>query len=393
MILSDLSVRRPVLAAVISLLLIAFGVVAFDLLPLREYPDIDPPVVSIETAYRGASAAVVETRITQLIEERISGIAGVESISSSSMDGVSEITIEFSLERDIDAAANDVRDRVGGVLDQLPREADAPDIRKQDSSGRVILWMSLVSDRLDRLELTDYANRYISDRFAVIDGVAQIYVSGGLDYAMRIWLDRDALAARSLTVADVEAALERENVELPAGTIRSAERDFVVRMERGYRTAEDFRALVLGKGSDGYLVRLGDVAEVQLGAAENRKQFRANGVPMVGIGIIKQSNANTLAVARAVKRERDRANESLPEGMQLVQSWDSSVYIESAIDEVYKTLAIAALLVVGIIWLFLGDMRAMLVPAATLPVSLIATCIVLYFFLSLIHISEPTRPY
>ncbi|MBK6583068.1 MAG: efflux RND transporter permease subunit [Gammaproteobacteria bacterium] len=380
MILSDLSVRRPVLAVVISLLLIAFGAVAFDLLPLREYPDIDPPVVSIETAYRGASAAVVETRITQQIEDRISGIAGVESIASSSMDGVSEITIEFSLERDIDAAANDVRDRVGGVLDQLPREADAPDIRKQDSSGRVILWMSLVSDRLDRLELTDYANRYIADRFAVIDGVAQVYVSGGLDYAMRIWLDRNALAARSLTVADVEAALERENVELPAGSIRSTQRDFVVRMERGYRSVGDFRALVLGKGSDGYLVRLGDVAEVELGAAENRKQFRANGVPMVGIGIIKQSTANTLAVARAVKRERDRANLSLPDGMQLLQSWDSSVYIESAIDEVYKTLAIAALLVVAVIWLFLGDMRAMLVPAATLPVSLVATCIVLYFF-------------
>jgi multidrug efflux pump len=380
MMLSDLSIRRPVLAAVISLLLIAFGSVAFERLPLREYPDIDPPIVTIETTYRGASAAVVETRITQPIEDRIAGIAGLDSITSSSEDGVSVIQIEFTLERDIDDAANDVRDRVGGVLNQLPAEADSPNIRKQDSSGRVILWLSLVSDRMDRLELTDYANRFVADRFAVIDGVAQIYVSGGLDYAMRIWLDRNALAARALTVADVEAALARENLELPAGTIRSEERDFVVRMERGYRTPEDFSQLVLGKGSDGHLVRLGEVATVELGAAEHRKQFRANGVPMVGIGVIKQSNANTLAVARAVKAERDRANKSLPEGMRLLQSWDSSVFIESAIAEVYKTLFIAAGLVMLVIWLFLGDLRAMLIPAATLPVSLVATFIVLYFF-------------
>ena len=380
MMLSDLSVRRPVLAAVLSLLLIAFGAVAFDLLPLREYPDIDPPVVTIETTYRGASAAVVETRITQPLEERIAGIAGLDAISSGSEDGVSLIQLEFTLERDIDDAANDVRDRVGGALDQLPAEADAPDIRKEDASGRVMLWLNLVSDRMDRLELTDYANRFIVDRFAVIDGVARVQVSGGLDYAMRIWLDRDALAARSLTVADVEAALARENLELPAGAIRSEQRDFVVRMERGYHSAEDFRQLVLGKGGDGHLVRLGEVATVELGAAENRRQFRGNGVPMVGIGIVKQSNANTLAVARAVRAERDRTNLSLPEGMELKQSYDSSVFIESAIAEVYLTLFIACGLVMVVIWLFLGDTRAMLIPAATLPVSLIATFIVLYFF-------------
>jgi len=380
MILSDVSVRRPVLATVLSLLLLAFGAVAFDLLPLREYPDIDLPVVTIQTSYRGASAAVVETRITQPIEDRIAGIAGLDTVSSRSEDGVSTIQLEFSLERNIDDAANDVRDRVSGVLDDLPNEADAPDIRKQDSSGTVMLWMSLVSDRMSRLELTDYANRVLADRFAVIDGVAQIYVSGGLDYAMRVWLDHDALAARSLGVSDVEAALARENLELPAGTLRSLERDFVVRMERGYRTAEDFRQLVVGKGGDGHLVRLGEVALVELGAAENRKQFRANGVPMVGLGVIKQSTANTLAVARAVKAERERLQSSLPEGMRILRSYDSSVFIESAIHEVYKTLLIAALLVVAVIWLFLGDTRAMLIPAATLPVSLVATFIVLWAF-------------
>ena len=380
MIISDVSVRRPVFAAVISLLLMAFGAVAFDLLPLSEYPETDPPVVTIDTEYRGAAAAVVETRITQPIEERIAGIAGIESVSSTSGDGRSTIEIQFSLARDIDDAANDVRDRVSTVLKDLPREADSPVVAKQDASDRVILWLSLVSERMDRLALTDYGNRFVADRLATIDGVARVRVSGGLDYAMRIWLDRRALAARNLTVADIEAVLQRENVELPAGTIRSVERDFVVRLERGYRTAEDFRSLVVGKGSDGYLVRLGDVATVELGAAENRRQFRANGVPMVGIGIIKQSNSNTLAVARAVKAERDRIDASLPEGMHLLQSWDSSVYIESAILEVYITLGIAAALVMLVMLVFLGDLRAMLIPAATVPVSLIGTCIVLYFF-------------
>ena len=380
MIISDVSVRRPVFAAVISLLLMAFGAVAFDLLPLSEYPETDPPVVTIDTEYRGAAAAVVETRITQPIEERIAGIAGIESVSSTSGDGRSTVEIQFSLARDIDDAANDVRDRVSTVLKDLPREADSPVVAKQDASDRVILWLSLVSERMDRLALTDYGNRFVADRLATIDGVARVRVSGGLDYAMRIWLDRRALAARNLTVADIEAVLQRENVELPAGTIRSVERDFVVRLERGYRTAEDFRSLVVGKGSDGYLVRLGDVATVELGAAENRRQFRANGVPMVGIGIIKQSNSNTLAVARAVKAERDRIDASLPEGMHLLQSFDSSVYIESAIEEVYITLGIAAALVMLVMLVFLGDLRAMLIPAATVPVSLVATCIVLYFF-------------
>jgi len=380
MIISDVSVRRPVFAAVLSLLLMAFGAVAFDLLPLSEYPETDPPVVTIDTEYRGAAAAVVETRITQPIEERIAGIAGIESVSSTSGDGRSTVEIQFSLARDIDDAANDVRDRVSTVLKDLPREAESPVVAKQDASDRVIIWLSLVSERMERLELTDYGNRFVADRLATIDGVARVRVTGGLDYAMRIWLDRRALAARNLTVADIETVLQRENIELPAGTIRSLERDFVVRLERGYRTADDFRQLVVGKGSDGYLVRLGDVATVELGAAENRRQFRANGVPMVGIGIVKQSNSNTLAVARAVKAERERIDASLPEGMHLLQSWDASVYIESAILEVYITLGIAAALVMLVMLLFLGDLRAMLIPAATVPVSLVATCIVLYFF-------------
>jgi multidrug efflux pump len=377
MILSDISVTRPVLAAVLSLLLIAFGLLSFDRLPLREYPDIDPPVVSIETIYPGAAANVVETRITELIEDRVAGVEGIRFLDSKSEDGRSVINIEFSIKRDVDAAANDIRDRVSTVLDDLPDEADPPEIQKVDSNEDVIMWLNLASVRMSVPELTDYASRYLVDRFSVLDGVARVRVGGGQIYAMRIWLDRRELAARGLTVADVEAALRAENIELPAGSIDSGERQFTVRVRRSFRTADDFSRLVLARGDDGYLVRLGDVARVERGAAEDRLFFRGNGVPMVGIGIIKQSTANTLAVARAARAEVQRINPTLPEGMAIEQSYDSSVFIEGAIREVFKTLGIAIALVITVIYLFLGGVRAMLVPAVTVPVSLVATFSVL----------------
>jgi len=377
MILSDISITRPVLAAVLSLLLIAFGLLSFDRLPLREYPDIDPPVVSVETTYPGAAANVVETRITELIEDRIAGVEGIRFIDSKSEDGRSVINVEFSINRDVDAAANDIRDRVSGVLDDLPDEADPPEIQKVDTNEDVIMWLNLASEHMSVPELTDYATRYLVDRFSVLQGVARVRIGGGQIYAMRIWLDRRELAARGLTVADVEAALRAENLELPAGSIDSGMRQFTVRIKRNFRTADDFAQLVLARGSDGYLVRLGDVARVERGAAEDRLFFRGNGVPMVGIGIIKQSTANTLAVARAAKSEMRRLNQTLPDGMAIKQSYDSSVFVEGAIREVFKTLGIAILLVILVIYLFLGGVRAMLVPAVTVPVSLIATFSVL----------------
>jgi multidrug efflux pump len=377
MILSDISVKRPVFAAVMSLLLIAFGLVAFDRLPLREYPDIDPPLVTVTTSYPGAAANVVENRITELIEDRISGVEGIRYISSLSEDGRSRITIEFNIDRDVDAAANDIRDRVAAILDDLPVEADPPDIRKEDSNEDVIMWLNLQGAGMSIPELTDYARRYLVDRFSVLDGVARVRVGGGQFYAMRIWLDRSELAARNLTVADVEDALRAENLELPAGSIDSEQRQFTVRTERTFLDAADFSRLVLARGADGYLVRLGDVARVERGTAEDRLFFRGNGVPMVGIGITKQSTANTLAVAKAAKAEMARINTTLPEGMAIKQSYDSSVFVEGAIREVYKTLSIAILMVIGVIYLFLGSVRAMLVPAVTVPVSLIATSMVL----------------
>ncbi len=378
MILSDVSVTRPVFASVLSLLLIAFGLVAFDRLPLREYPDIDPPVVSVETLYPGAAANVVESRITQLIEDRIAGIEGIRFIESGSEDGRSSITIEFDVDRDIDGAANDVRDRVSTIFDDLPDEAEPPEIQKVDSNEDVIMWLNLVGDGMSVPELSDYARRYLVDRFSVLDGVARVRVGGGQTFAMRIWLDRKALAARGLSVSDVEDALRAENLELPAGSLDSVDRQFTVRVARAFRTAEDFAQLVLAQGDDGYLVRLSDVARVEKGAEEDRTFFRGNGVPMVGIGIIKQSTANTIEVADAAKAEMARVNPTLPEGLQIRQSYDTSVFIKGAINEVYKTLGIAIALVITVIFVFIGSVRAMLVPAVTVPVSLIATFLVLW---------------
>ncbi|MCU7865702.1 MAG: efflux RND transporter permease subunit, partial [Candidatus Thiodiazotropha sp. (ex Lucinoma borealis)] len=377
MILSDLSVKRPVFASVLSLLLIAFGLVAFDQLPLREYPNIDSPVVSIETLYPGAAANVVETRITQLIEDRISGVEGIRFISSVSEDGRSVVTIEFDVNRDIDGAANDVRDRVSAIMDKLPLEAEPPEIQKVDSNEDVIMWLNLASDQMTVPELSDYARRYLVDRFSVLDGVARVRVGGGQTFAMRVWIDRQALAARGLTVTDVEQALRAGNLELPAGSIDSVDRVFTVRVDRTFHTANDFAKLVLARGNDGYLVRLGEVARVEKGAEETRTFFRGNGVPMVGIGIVKQSTANTLTVADAAKDEMVRINATLPMGMEIKQSYDTSIFIKGAISEVYKTLFIAIALVVGVIFLFLGSVRAMIVPAVAVPVSLVATFLVL----------------
>lgn len=378
MILSDVSVTRPVFATVISLLLVAFGLVAFDRLPLREYPDIDPPIVTVDTAYPGAAASIVETRVTQVIESRISGVEGIRYISSTSEDGRSRITVEFDINRDIEAAANDLRDRVSGILDNIPEEADPPEVQKTDSNDDVIYWLSLTSDRLDSLELTDYARRYLEDRMSILPGVARIRIGGGLDYSMRVWVDRQKLAARNLTVADIETALRAENVELPAGDVESVDRQFTVRLQRSYRTPDDFKNLVISRGDQGYLVRLGDVARVEKGAVEDRTLFRGNQRSQVGIGIIKQSKANTIAVVDAARAEAAYIGKSLPEGVRLEQSYDTSVFIRSAIKEVYIALFIAVTFVIGIIYLFLGSWRATLVPAVTLPVSLLATCILLY---------------
>ena len=294
MILSDLSVKRPVFATVINLLLITFGIVAFLTLPLREYPDIDPPVVSINTTYPGASAAIVESKITQILEDRISGIEGVKSINSNSRVGRSNISIEFELDRDIDAATNDVRDRISRALNNLPEQAEPPEVFKANDDESTIVWFVLQSDAMSTLQLTDYAERYIVDRFSVVDGVARVQVGGGRTYAMNVVLNRKAMAARGVTVNDIEQTLRAENVELPAGKVESIERDFSIRVERSYLTVEDFTTMVVARNDTKSLVYLGDVAKISLSAEDEENMFRGNGKNMVGLGIIKQSKALSL---------------------------------------------------------------------------------------------------
>ena len=380
MILSDTAIVRPVFATVLALLLVIFGLVAFSMLPLREYPDIDPPVVTIDTTYIGAAASVIDSQITQVIEERISGVEGIEFIDSRSEDSRSIITLRFAINKDVNEAANDIRDRVAGVLRSLPDEADPPQVRKLDANQEVIIWWNLASDRLTLPELTDYAERYLVDRFSTLDGVGQVRVGGAQRYAMRVWLDREALAARNLTVADIESALRAENVELPAGNIESFNRLFTVRVARSFSEAEEFARLVVSRGENNDLVRLGQVARVERGTEEERNLFRGNGQPMVGIGLERQSTANTLDVSRAARQLVDELNPTLPEGMQILPSFDSSVFIEGAVKEVYSTLVVALILVVIAIFIFLGSPRAILIPAVTLPVSMTATFIGLLLF-------------
>ncbi|MDU0114215.1 efflux RND transporter permease subunit [Psychrosphaera aquimarina] len=377
MLLSDLSVKRPVFATVVNMLLVTFGVVAFFMLSLRQYPDIDPPIVSVSTNYPGASAEIVESKITQILEGRISGIEGIKNINSSSRNGRSQITIEFKTSRNIDSAANDVRERVSRALNNLPEQALPPEVFKANDDEDVIAWFVMNSETMNNLELTDYAKRYIVDRFAVVDGVARVRLGGSRDYSMKVWLNKDAMAARNVTVADIENTLRKENVELPAGEVKSTDRTFNVRIERAYKTPEQYKSLVVGKGEDGYLIRLGDVTEVELAAEDEESTFRGNGSNMVGLGIIKQSKANTLDVVRNARAELARLQESLPAGTKISDSYDSSVFIAKSIEEVYSTLAIAIALVVLVIYLFLGNVRATFIPAITVPVALVSTFTVL----------------
>tara|TARA_B100000700_G_scaffold331565_1_gene465611 strand:+ start:13724 stop:16831 length:3108 start_codon:yes stop_codon:yes gene_type:complete len=378
MLLSDVSVKRPVFATVINLLLIIFGVVAFSMLSLREYPDIDPPIVSVSTTYTGASANIVETRITQLLEDRISGIEGIKNVTSTSRNGRSDITIEFKLSRDIDAAANDVRERVSRALNNLPDQADPPEVSKANSDESAVVWYNLRSTNLNTMELTDYAERVLVDRLSIVDGVARVQIGGGRRYAMKVFLDRNAMAARGITVSDVEQVIRAENVELPAGEVESTDRNFEVRVARTFLSPDDFSALTVVVGDNGYLVRLGEIAHVELTAEDDETEFRGDGVNMIGLGIIKQSKANTLDVARAAKAQIKKIEATLPDNIFIVPSYDSSVFIEASIDEVYETLGIAMLMVVIVIYLFLGNIRATLIPAVTVPVSIIAAFIVMY---------------
>lgn len=378
--LSDVSVRRPVFAAVMAILLTIVGVVAFLNLSVREYPDTDPPIVSVQTVYTGAAASVVEARITQPIEDALSGIEGIETITSRSRDGSSDVSIEFRPGRDVDSAANDVRDRVGTVARDLPEEALAPEVRKVDADAQPIMFVVISRPGWSRLQLSDYVDRNLLDRFSTIDGVARVFIGGEARPSMRVWLDATRLAAFQLTPADVETALRTQNVELPAGRLESQQQNLTLRVDRPFASADSFKGLVVGRGQDGYLVRLGDVARVEEDAENPYTTFRMNGGSAVGLGIVRQSGANTLAVADAAKTAMAEISKDLPEGMTMTIGSDDSLFIGRAIEGVWHTLAEAAVLVVLVIFLFLGSWRATLIPAVTVPICLLGAFAVLWAF-------------
>ncbi|QNP39797.1 efflux RND transporter permease subunit [Lysobacter solisilvae (ex Woo and Kim 2020)] len=378
MLLSDISIKRPVFATVMSLILIVLGVVSFTRLPLRELPDVDPPVVSVNTSYTGASAAVVENRITQVLEDAISGIEGVDLITATSRNGRSDINIEFTLTRDIEGAANDVRDAISRVSNRLPEDVDPPQVAKQDSDSSPIMFLNLSDPTLTAQQLTDYADRNLADQFSSIDGVSSVFIGGGQRYAMRVWLDAKALSARGLTPDDIGTALRRENIELPGGSIESQTREFALRVMRGYQTAESFAGLVVGKGSDGHVITLGEVAKVELATEERRAYYHGNGVPQIGLGIVATSTANSLEVAQKTRALVAQVSKSLPKGMEMTVAFDSTVFTEAAVDEVYTTLAEAIALVLLVVFVFLGSVRAALIPAVTVPVCITAAFMALY---------------
>ena len=378
MILSDVSIRRPVFAAVMAMLIAIVGIVGFLSLPVREYPAVDPPIVSVETTYTGAAASVIETRVTQVLEEQLSGLEGLQTISSRSRDGQSSITLEFAPGRSVDEAANDVRDRVGSAGRALPQDIDPPTVRKVDADASPILFLVFSKPGWSRLELSDYVDRNLADRFANIPGVARIFIAGEARPAMRVWLQPERLAAFSLTPADVEQGLRSQNVELPAGRLEANTQNVTLRVDRPFRTVADFGQLVIARGANGYQVRLGDVARVEQGPENPYTAFRLNGEPALGLAVIRQSGANTLAVAEAAKAMAEQVRPTFPEGMTYAVALDESLFIGAAIDNVYRTLAEAALLVIFVIFLFLGSWRATLIPAVTVPLCLLASFAVLW---------------
>ncbi|WP_067339033.1 efflux RND transporter permease subunit [Stappia indica] len=370
-------VRKPVFATVVSLMVLLLGLVAFFRLAVREYPNIDPPVVSVRTDYPGASAEIIESQVTQVLEGSIAGIGGVEVLESRSRPESSRITVRFLLTVDPDEAANEVRDRVSRVRGRLPDEVSEPVVSKVEADAQAIIFIALTSDRNTAIEVSDYADRYIRDRLQNLPGVAEVRIFGERRYAMRVWVDRTRLAAYELTVQDVENALRQQNVEVPSGRIESVDREFTVLSRTGLTTSEQFRRIVV-KDAGGFAVRLGDVARVEIGPEDERRTTRYRGENAVILGIVKQATANPLDVSRAMNDAMPDIRRDLPAGMNADISYDRSIFIDRSIEAVFTTIGEAVVLVVLVIFFFLRSLRATLIPMVTIPVSLIGSCIFIY---------------
>ncbi len=376
--LSHLSIQRPVFATVMSLTILLFGIISFIRLPVREYPDIDPPIISVLTFYRGASPSVIETEITNVLEEQFATLEGVKTMTSSSREQGSVITIEFELNRNVDEAANDVRDRVARVRGALPREVDDPIVSKVDANAQAIVWIALSSTQHNGLELTDIADRILKERIQRLPGVGSVIIGGERRYAMRVWLDPLRMASHGLTTQDVEFAIRQENAEIPAGRVEGSKREFAVQTRGELSKPEEFGAIIISQ-KENNIVRLRDIAEVSVGAEDERTVARYNGESAVGLGIVKQSKASTVDVAAAVRSALPDLVKLLPEGMRLDVAYDSSVFINESIDEVIETFIIGLCLVILVVLAFLKSFRATAIPTLAIPVSIIGALAVAYF--------------
>ncbi len=377
MSLPEICIRRPVFGTVLSLILILIGVVSYTRLTVREYPNIDEPTVSVTTRYPGASAQIIETQITQVLEGSIAGIAGIDVLESASRAESSRITVRFRLEVDPDVAASDVRDRVSRVRGRLPDEVDEPVIAKVEADAQPVIYLVFRDENKTALEITDYITRFVVDRLKNLTGVADVQIYGERRYAMRIWIDRERLAAYNITVQDVEAALRAQNVELPSGRIESQDREFTVLSRTGLKTPEQFGNIVVKLAGDTQ-VKMRDIARVELGAADTRRESRFNGAPAITVGLIKQAVANPLDVSNALKTILPEIQETLPQGMTAAIGQDNAVFIDRSIRSVFQTIIEAIVLVVIVIFLFLRSVRASIIPIVTIPISLIATFAIMY---------------
>jgi len=385
MFLTDISIRRPVVSVVMSLILVVFGLFVFWKLPVRELPSgLQPPVVQIQVDYQGASAEIVSSEVTEIIEDVIGGAEGIKNIDSSSENGRSTIKIEFETNIDLDSAANDIRDRVNRITDNLPDDAKAPEILKQSAGFTTSMWLSLSSNTWTDLELGDYARRYLVDNFSNVKGVGRILVGGLRELSVRVYVDPIKLAANNLTIQQVEEALKKENISLPAGTLEANNIDLTINLEKAYTDISSIKKLPIKKIKN-TIIRLENIAEVKYGPVSEKTLFKAQTKERldqntVGIGIYSRSGASTVELSKKVKKRIKEVKQTLPEGLNLQVSFDRATYINAAIWEVYKTLIIAFILVVLIIYLFLGNLKAVIVPAVALPVSLVASFLGLYLF-------------
>ena len=375
--LSDTAIRRPVLASVVSVSLVLFGAIGFTRLSVREFPDVDPPVVSVTTVLRGANPRVMESAVTDILEEELSTIPGLRTLTSSSAEQVSNITLEFTLDRDVEASAQDVRDKVSRVRGRLPQDVEEPVVAKQDADAQPFFWLALTAENYDLLQLSDIGDRVVKTRLQSLPGVGRAQIFGERRYSMRIWLSTTALAARGLTVQDVIAAIRSRNVEIPAGRIESERREFTVRSLGELKTPAEFADLTVAN-ADGQLVKLRDLARVELGPEDERSVLRYTGVPAVAVGVVRQSKANLIAVSDAIQAELPAIREALPPGVDIAMAFDGARFVRASIREAEETLVIAAILVVLIIFIFLRNVRATIIPGLAIPTSIIGAFGMMY---------------